>query len=81
MISPKFIQKINLGLTVYFGLSTLFASLCGIVGMFIWLYRIWIQQSSFTWFGLGGFILISLILFIMGIVILKNGFDEAKKEK
>ena len=79
-MKSKLIQKLNLGLTVYFGLSTLFASMCGVVGLFIWLYRVWVHQSSFTWFALGGFILISLILFVMGIVILKNGFDEAKQE-
>ena len=80
MRKSNFIQKLNLGLTVYFGLSTLFASLCGVVGLFIWLYRVWIQKSSFTWFALSGFVLISLVLFVMGIVILKNGFDEAKEE-
>lgn len=72
-------NKLEFFAAVSFGLITLFASFCGVIGLLIWLYRVVTDQSQFSWFGLLGIIAISFILFIIGIVILKNGVDEWKK--
>lgn len=75
----RFEQKLNLIATIVFGLTTLFASLCGVVGLFIWLFRVFSNRATFSWFGFGGIITVTLILFVIGIIILKNGFDDLKR--
>ena len=73
-------KKLNFAAALSFGLTTLLASLCGVVGLFIWLYRVFTHQTVFSWSGLAGFALISFVLFVIGIVILKNGVDEMKRK-
>lgn len=65
-------KKLDIGFTIYFGLTTLFASFCGVIGFFLWLYRVWTAKAAFSWFGFGGILIVSVILFIIGIIVLKN---------
>lgn len=73
-------KKLDVGFTIYFGLTTLFASLCGVAGLFVWLYRVWTDRAPFSWFAVGGILIVSFILFIIGIIMLKNGVDDMKKD-
>jgi hypothetical protein len=77
--NKKVVKNLNLGASILFGLTTLLASLCGVVGFFIWLYRVWTDKSQFSWFGFFGILIVSFILFVIGIIILKSGVDEMKK--
>lgn len=57
------------------------ASLCGVIGLLIWFFRIATDRANFSWFGLGGIVTITLILFIIGIIVIKNAIDEVKKKE
>ncbi|MBS1486737.1 MAG: hypothetical protein JST43_04045 [Bacteroidetes bacterium] len=75
----KKINKVNGGIAIYYGISFLIGAIGGLIGIVVWLFKIFTGQIDFSWGMLIGLIIFTMASGAIGYSILRVGYEEIEK--
>lgn len=78
-MSKKTTNRVNGGLAIYYGISSIIGAVGGVIGIGIWLFKVLTNQTNFSWGTLVGLIIITGVLGAIGYSILRVGYEEIEK--
>ena len=78
-MNKKTLKKINGGISIYYGISAAIGALFGLIGTGTWLFKVFADQTDFSWGTLAGLIITTGVMAVMGYCILRVGYEEIEK--
>jgi hypothetical protein len=78
-MNKKTINRVNGGVAIYYGISTIIGAIGGLIGIGMWLFKVFTNQTDFSWGILTGLILLTGVLGVIGYSILRVGYEEIEK--
>jgi hypothetical protein len=78
-MNKKTISRVNGGLAIYYGIGSIVVAIGGIVGIGVWLFKVFTDQTNFSWGTLVGLTIVTVTMGAIGYSILRVGFDEMEK--
>ena len=73
------IRKINGGIAIYYGIGAVVGAIAGVIGIGIWLFKVFAHQTNFSWGILATLAIISVVLGVVGYSILRVGYEEIEE--
>ena len=78
-MNKKTINRVNGGIAFYYGISSIIGAAAGLIGIGTWLFKVFTDQTNFSWGTLIGLTLLTAVLGGIGYSILRVGYEEIKK--
>jgi hypothetical protein len=78
-MNKKTSRRVNGGIAIYYGISSIIGAIGGLIGIGIWLFKVFTNQTDFSWGILLGLIIITGILGAIGYPIFRVGYEEIEK--
>ena len=78
-MNKKTINRVNGGIAIYYGIGAIIGAIGGVIGIGIWLFKVFTNQINFSWGNLAGLVLITIVLGLIGYSILRVGYEEIEK--
>jgi predicted permease len=78
-MSRKLVKRVNGGIAIYYGIASLLAAVAGIIGTIVWLFKIFTDQTDFSWGTLATLVIATAVSGFIGYSILRVGFEELEE--
>ena len=78
-MNNKTINRVNGGIAIYYGIGSIAGAISGLVGIGTWLFKVFTDQTNFSWGTLIGLTVITAVLGVIGYSILRVGYEEIEK--
>ena len=78
-MNKKTIRRVNGGIAIYYGIGSIMVAISGVIGIGIWLFKVFTDQTTFSWGMLVGLIVMTAAMGAIGYSILRVGYEEIEK--
>ncbi len=78
-MNKKTISRVNGGIAIYYGIGTIVGAISGVIGIGVWLFRVFTDQAIFSWETLIGLTILTAVLGVIGYAIFRVGYEEIEK--
>ena len=78
-MNKKTIRRVNGGIAIYYGISSTLAAIAGVIAIGIWLFKVFTDQTNFSWGTFATLTIITAALGVIGYLILRVGYEEIEK--
>ena len=80
-MTSQTINKVNGGISIFYGIGFLITAISILIGAGNWLYKVFTQQREFDWATLIGITVIFIIMALFGYSLTRVGFEQIEKRK
>lgn len=78
-MNRKTINRVNGGIAIYYGILSVMGAVGALVGIGIWLFKVYAGLAEFSWEILTATTVITVILGAIGYSILRVGYEQIEK--
>ncbi|MEM6525889.1 MAG: hypothetical protein AAF693_18965 [Bacteroidota bacterium] len=73
------LNKFNGAIALYFGFGSGLSALAGLIGTIVWLFKVFTNQSAFSWGIFFGITLLTTVLGFASYTLFRIGYSEVEK--
>jgi hypothetical protein len=78
-MNKKTINRVNGGIAIYYGIGSIIGAIAGVVGLGVWLFKVFTDQINFSWGTLATITIITAALGVIGYSIVRVGYEEIEE--
>ena len=78
-MSKKLINRVNGGIAIYYGIGSIMGAISGVIGISIWIFKVFNGQTNFSWGTLIALTIITSALGVIGYSIVRVGYEEIER--
>ncbi|HMQ00939.1 MAG TPA: hypothetical protein PKC24_14260 [Cyclobacteriaceae bacterium] len=72
-------KRVNGGFAIYYGISIVIGAIAVLFGIGVWLYKVFINETEFSWGTLIALLVLSGVVGIIGYIILRVGYEQIEE--